>query len=63
MHPSSDLFFVELILYAVFGSYAIWQHRRLVREVTGQAPKGSSSGRTETSQAPSAQTPPAEPTA
>lgn len=49
MHPSSDLFFVELILYAVFGSYAIWQHRRLVREVTGQAPRGSSSGRVETS--------------
>jgi hypothetical protein len=48
MHPSSDLFFVELILYAVFGSYAIWQHRRLVREVTGQAPRGSSSGRVET---------------
>jgi len=57
MHPSSDLFFVELILYAVFGSYAIWQHRRLVREVTGQAPKGSSSGRAARETQPSSQEP------
>ncbi len=55
MHPSSDLFFVELILYAVFGSYAIWQHRRLVREVTGQAPRGSSSGRAGGETAPPAE--------